>query len=70
MLDFKLDRMVALTLLLAFLFVGLPAFYIITKVCCFVCDGLCFVLCCCSHETRVVEVSEAEWEQLKKEKKV
>lgn len=65
-LDFKLDRMVALTLTLALIFVGLPTLWIITKVLCFVCDGLCFVLCCCSHETKIVEVSEQEWEELKR----
>lgn len=69
-LDFKIDRMVALVLTLGFIFVALPALWISTKVVCFVCDGLCFVLCCCSHETKIVEVSEEEWAQLKKEKKV
>lgn len=69
-LDFKLDKMCVVALTLGFLLAVLPALWILTKVCCFVCDGLCYVLCCCSHETKIIEVSEEEWARLKKEKKV
>merc|ERR1712178_255963 len=68
-LDFKLDKMCNIAIVLGFFLVGIPATWIFCKVTCFVCDGLCFVLCCCTHETKIIEVSEEEWARLKKEKK-